>query len=144
MSYRDKFFSGYFSYMENALDALLMQRRAISQNIANANNPNYHPIHVKFQDQLEKMYYGPNHLGGVLKKDDDLQIDPIQFNFDPEFKAEDSSVDRLEPVVTRDMNNRVDLNHEMGELYKTQLLYNVIAENGRPNYGKDVLDIMLK
>lgn len=141
-TYRERFFGNlYFGFMEDVLDALYVKRMAISKNIANINNPNYHPIHVEVTKPFEKYYqelWNKN-----LHNEDNFAMEDIKFDFDPEFHAEGTSDGHAHPIVTR-TDGKVDLNYEMGELYKTQLQYNAVAENGRPSYGRDVLDQMLK
>src|SRR5438105_3317175 len=109
--FRDRFFSGYYSFMEDALGAILAKRNAITQNIANINNPNYHPVHVEYENQFEQYYnefwkkYGPDEAAT-------LDIPPMKLNFDPSFHEPGSTgATHLKPTIVRDPVGKVDLNH---------------------------------
>lgn len=133
MSYVTKFFGDYYQYMENALDGLQTQQRAIADNIANADNPNYHAVHVNFQNQLQD----------ILKKgdddDDDMQVHLE--GFDPEFNVQDPN--NFKPQISTDPNSHVDLNYEMAQLAKTQMLYNFATGAVKPGFTKFVIETMI-
>ncbi len=132
MSYRDKFFGGYAEYMRTALDAIALQQKATAQNIANVNNANYHPEHVNFQDHLKKMY--DKMWGG--EGDLDVKLD-----FDPEIAGEEA---QSPASVVRDPVNHVDLNHEMADLSRIQVMYAVAENAGRNSFSKYVIETLTK
>jgi flagellar basal-body rod protein FlgB len=88
------------------MDAASMRHRAIAHNIANVNTPNYHRVEVAFEEELTRSL----HRGTPISK---VQPQII------EGAAGDSM--RMD-------GNTVDIDREMGDLTKNNLLYSAAAQ----------------
>lgn len=133
------------------MDGLSVRQKAITENIANAGDPNYRPIRVDFgsyfQDALEEFqsFRGQKPKGPLSIDPNDLRM---HFSFDPEFDAENNGrakgdlgpMPAFKPHIYRDTKH-VDLNQEMADLAKTQILYNAAAAEDAPTETKWIMDL---
>ena len=133
MSFATKFFGDYYQYMEDALNALALQQKAIANNISNADNPNYHPVEVSFENQLQNM---------LAEQDSDSDLH-VHLHFDPEFQPGGTEAS-FRPQVVQEPNQHVDLNYEMAQLAKTQILYDLAAGAVKPGWTKFVIETMIQ
>jgi len=134
MSFRTNFFGFYDATVLQTLDALQLREQAISQNIANASNPNYHPVSVDFEEQLQEI------VASRTASPDEKALQ-IKLDFDPEFHANASGI---HPTITRSPVAHVDLNHEMAQLAKTQLLYNYMTDSAKQGWKKYIIENLTK
>ena len=84
--------------LARVLNATSMRHQAIAQNVANVNTPNYRPISVAFEDDLERALKTGKGVKGVKPHMVDAGGTP------------------------RDDGNAVDIDKEMGQLTKNGLL----------------------
>jgi flagellar basal-body rod protein FlgB len=63
--------------LSSALDGLALRQRAIANNIANVNTPNYHAKRVAFEDALSKSVAEGN---GQVAAATQLSLEPTQLN----------------------------------------------------------------
>ncbi|MBN8208710.1 flagellar basal body rod protein FlgB [Bacillus sp. NTK071] len=105
--------------LEQALNASMVQQRTITSNISNVDTPNYKRQTVSFQDNLQE---------AMNKNFQSYKSNPKHVPFSNETNA-------TKPVVRTDHNtlnnsngNNVDMDVEMAELAKNQLLYNAMIE----------------
>jgi flagellar basal-body rod protein FlgB len=113
-----KLFSGTISTIEHALDYSTLKQKVISQNIANADTPNYKVKDASFKEVLQQT------VNGYLEanKNDARHYD---------FKARPSSAQAV--VTKRNVSynhngNSVDLDKEMSDLATNQIYYNAMIE----------------
>lgn len=107
--------------LEKALSASWLRNEAISENIANVDTPGYKRKDVNFQDYL-KAAMNKDSIAGIISHQKHI---PINGN----------SINNINFRVTRDYNstsmrmdgNNVDIDAEMAELAKNQILYNSLA-----------------
>ncbi|GEN86506.1 flagellar basal body rod protein FlgB [Oceanobacillus sp. FSL W8-0428] len=115
-------FSGTISQLENSIQYASAKNNAISNNISNADTPNYKAEKVSFRSALE------NELGALQAKKTNERH--LSFN-DGENKAfrivKDSS------TTYNHNGNNVDIDKEMSELAKNQIYYNSLIDrmNGK-------------
>lgn len=113
-----KLFSNTFTSLEQALNYSSLKQKVISQNIANADTPNYKAKDVSFktifQNELAKDF--------TTYRTDQRHID---FSGNSGIK----SAIVVRPNVQYNNNgNSVDLDQEMSDLAKNQIYYNALVE----------------
>lgn len=104
-------FAQYFGtgMLEKALDAAALRQQVISNNIANVNTDGYRPQAVAFEEKLQEM---------CQQASDD---DPDSGGW-----PSGAQVASLEPEVET-KTGKVDVNREMTNLAKNQILYNALS-----------------
>lgn len=122
-----KLFSNSIQSLENALIYSSLKQKAISNNIANVDTPNYKAQEVNFKTELDR---------ATLKAN---RFDTRHF----EFKRGSSNIE-LNTKATTSYNhngNNVDIDKEMAEMAQNQIYYNVLVDrmNGKFNSLKEVL-----
>jgi len=101
--------------LEKALDAAALRQQVISNNIANINTSGFRTSTVAFEDELRKAI--------DAKDDGDFRMVAEE----PEhLELDDSSVDSIRPLVHQ-VDRQVDMNSEMSNLAKNQVVYNAIV-----------------
>lgn len=105
-------FADYFGtgMLEKALDAATLRQQVISNNIANVNTEGYHPESVCFETKMKAL---------VKEAADD---DPNSGGWPSGFQLAS-----LQPTIQSE-GGKVDINREMGNLAKNQILYNALAQ----------------
>lgn len=105
-------FGTYFGtgMLEKALDAASLRQKVISNNIANVNTDNFRPQAVAFEEQLNELC--------VQASDDD----PNSGGF-----PSADQVASVEPQV-QTVDGKVDVNQQMTNLAKNQILYNALSQ----------------
>lgn len=129
MSYATNFFGPWFGYFEHAMSGLSLEQKAIANNIANANNPNYHPEKVDFQSQLKGLLAESSLGGGGGNQSFQVHLT----GFSPEFQSmipNSSSNPRIEV----EENKKVNLNQQMADLAKVQIMYDIAAKSFTPKW----------
>lgn len=113
-----KLFSNTFASLEQALNYSSLKQKVISQNIANADTPNYKAKDVSFksifQNELAQNF--------VTKRTNDRHID-----FSGSSNASPAIVTRSN-VQYNNNGNSVDLDQEMSDLAKNQIYYDALIE----------------
>lgn len=115
--------------LEKALDASWLRNDAISDNIANVDTPGYKRKDVKFQDYL-KAAISKDTIAGIVNNPKHISIN--------------ETIDNMKFKITKDYNtmsmrmdgNNVDIDVEMAELAKNQLLYNSYATLMNQHFGR--------
>jgi len=93
-----------FDLLGRLIDATEVRHRAISNNIANVNTPNYRRMDVEFEEQLTRELSGPKNADGSAR-----------------MTAKPEMV--LTPGLTaRADGNNVDIDREIGQLNKNAML----------------------
>jgi len=146
MVYAERLFGPFYQYLENAGNDAFLAQKAISQNIANANNPNYHPIHVEFEHELQRQLSqtlpmvsranGDPSLGQPSETNLEMKLD-----FDPEFKDESRD---YTPKIIRDPKGKVDLNYEMAQLAQMQFRFGLVEDVVAPSWSRYAIETLTK
>lgn len=143
----ERFFGPFYQFLGNAGDATFMAQRAIAQNIANANNPNYHPVHVEFEQELQRQLRETLPMvardwGAPTVTQPNLNALPsMKMDFDPEFY--DQTKD-YKPKIIRDPKGKVDLNYEMAQLAQMQFRFGLIEDVVQPAWGRYAIETLTK
>lgn len=106
------------SLIEKTLDASWMRNEAISNNIANVDTPNYKAKRVEFEKMLNQ----------VLEKNNATHSDIEQVK--PKVVEENTNLQmRLD-------GNNVDIDAEMAQLAKNQILYNAMLQQVTKEFNR--------
>ncbi len=130
MNYATNFFGPWFGYFEHAMDGLSLEQKAIANNIANANNPNYHPENVNFQGQLKQLLAESSLAGGGGNQPFEIRLT----GFSPEFQSAIQDASDSSPKIEVEGNKKVNLNQQMADLAKVQILYDIAAKSFTPKW----------
>ncbi|MDR5658274.1 flagellar basal body rod protein FlgB [Serpentinicella sp. ANB-PHB4] len=103
--------------MTGALNASWKRNEVISNNIANANTPNYKRMDVEFGDVLKNKLGKAPLTGKITNKNH------IPFNIN----KQDYRIHTSDKYSTRRDKNNVDIDVEMAELAKNELYYNTMS-----------------
>ncbi|MFJ5716431.1 flagellar basal body rod protein FlgB [Neobacillus sp. NPDC093127] len=103
--------------MSQALDASSLRQKAISNNIANADTPNYKPQRVSFEDMLQQEIHSS--FSGKRTNVKHIAIGNGSTIPSPKLVNEHT--------VMRNNRNGVDLDFEMTEMSKNSLWYQSLA-----------------
>lgn len=118
------------TFLEKALDASALRNQVISDNMANANNPEYQAKAVKFDEHLREAVDHDNSIGKKgsfsfkSKLPQHLQIDDIG----------GWTKESLKPTI-ESIDGAIDVNTEMASLAKNQILYNAYSSKVSGIYG---------
>lgn len=120
--------------LEKALDGSWLRNEALSNNIANVNTPNYIRQDVNFQDYLKAamskdtirgIMTDPRHIPMNGTSDDEESASNVHFQITKDYSTS----------ALRSDGNNVDIDKEMAELAKNQILYNTFAEMINKNFS---------
>lgn len=108
-----------YDLMKNALDAVNLRQSVISNNISNANTPNFKASKVKFEEAL-KDAIGQENIALKGQRSNHIRT---------------GSVENIQPELIRDSNskikvdgNNVDIEKEMVDMAANQILYNALVQ----------------
>ena len=122
--------------LEKALDAASLRQQVISSNIANVNTEGYDAQRVVFESHLKEVM--------ALENGDDDGFNVASTAVDPEFRLNASGGYTAESLHANveSQDGPVDLNNEMSNLAKNQIMYNALASKISGVYGtlKYVID----
>lgn len=115
-------FSGTISTLENALNYSATKQKAISQNIANVDTPNYKAKDVSFKTALDQ---------AVGQSNSTNRTDSRHFVFNK--PSNSFSIMNKNLVSYNENGNSVDIDQEMADLAKNQIYFNALSEriNGK-------------
>ena len=123
-------FSNTVNVLEQGLNYSSLKSKAISQNIANVDTPNYKAKHVSFKSVLDQ---------AQAASDQSFKTDSRHF----EFKETNRNAIQ---ITSKNANynsagNSVDMDSEMSDLATNQIYYNALIErlNGNFNTLKSVI-----
>jgi flagellar basal-body rod protein FlgB len=112
-----------FDRLQGAIDTSNLRQKVISNNIANAETPNFKRSEVAFETILEQEMSGDS--GSLVGS----RTDPRHFYIGP------NSASTSTPQVNTDQNttynnnlNNVDIDREMSQLAQNQLKYNALIQ----------------
>ncbi|SCY14557.1 flagellar basal body rod protein FlgB [Alkaliphilus peptidifermentans] len=106
--------------LNNALNASWKRNEVISNNIANANTPNFKKSKVLFEDMLAESLRGRGIQGTLThKKHYQIGLKPVH---QQEYKIQTEG-----HYSTRRDGNNVDIDVEMAELAKNSILYDTLS-----------------
>lgn len=113
-----------------ALDASWKRNEVISNNIANENTPGFKRSNVIFEDIL-KEHLSSNKLKGTLTNQRHIAIDNIS-----NFKDLKHKVEVENTFSTRRDKNNVDIDVEMAELAKNEIMFNTLSSRVQSSFQK--------
>lgn len=125
-----KLFSSTISALEHGLQFSEEKSRAIAQNIANVDTPNYKAKKVQFKDVLEDTK--ARELFAHKTSDKHIEFKPLERNH---------TVINRSSFTYRHDGNGVDMDTEQAELAKNQIYYNALVDrlNGKFNTLQTVI-----
>ncbi len=115
--------------LTKAMNASWKRNEVITNNIANANTPNFKKSEVVFEELLQDYLKGTT-LKGLNTHQKHFDIGPI----DPK-ELQHKVVDTGGYSTRRDGNN-VDIDVEMAELAKNQIIYNTLTTNANSHFQR--------
>ncbi len=105
-----------------ALDGLSMRQKAISNNIANVDTPNYKAERVSFESQLQAAIDNENSSGLTMTTTNTKHLGHAT-----QFSPASMTVEQNSSTMRNDGNN-VDIDLEMTSLAETTLRYQALAQ----------------
>ncbi len=106
------------------MDAAALRQKVIANNLANVDTPHFKRVEVNFEDAFKKaLEKSPNQLVGFRT---DKQHFPINRN--PDFRNVTPAMWRQNDTYSRSDDNNVDMDVEMVELAKNELMMNSLVE----------------
>ncbi|HOO55948.1 MAG TPA: flagellar basal body rod protein FlgB [bacterium] len=121
----NQFFSSVqYIATRKALDAAALRQKTISNNIANVDTPHYKRSEVNFEDAFKQaLEKNPRRLVGF--KTDHQHFD---INSHTDINSVQPTIWRQNDTFSRADDNNVDIDVEMAELAKNQLMFNALIE----------------
>ena len=113
-----KLFSGTISTLEKALDYSSLKQKVISQNIANADTPNYKAKDAGFKEAFQSA------LEGSMEAN---KSDFRHYDFKNGLSSAQGVVTKRNASYNHN-GNSVDVDKEMAELATNQIYYNAVIE----------------
>ncbi|HZK34811.1 MAG TPA: flagellar basal body rod protein FlgB [Bacillota bacterium] len=110
-----------YNLLKKALDASSLRQKAISNNVANINTPNYKAKRVVFEEELRKQMTAGGNIRLKLTNDRHIGIQSGSRGVEPRIVE-----DRTNSM--RSDGNNVDIDLEMSNLASNQLLYNTLIQ----------------
>ena len=113
-------FNSTYSMLSKVLDLRSQRHSLISSNIANADTPGYKAGKIQFEDELNKIMPSNNRL--QLKRTCEQHLPQADLDkMKPEVVLECGAVQRVD-------GNTVDLDKEIVDMSKNQLMYGALAQ----------------
>lgn len=113
-----KLFSGTISTLENALNYSSTKQKVISQNISNADTPNYKAKNASFRNELQ------NAVGNSMET---RRSDVRHFDFKGQ-SSNGIAITTNQNTSYNNNGNNVDIDKEMADLATNQIYYNALIE----------------
>lgn len=111
---------------EKAMDAASLRQQVIANNIANVNTPNFRPATVAFEDQLKAAV--------AAQEDDEFQVVADFSDSDLGIAGTATDLKSVQPAIEQS-GTKVDINQEMVNLAKNQIIYNALAAQAGGRFG---------
>lgn len=115
----DFFQNPTINVLKRSLSATSLRHKAISNNIANVNTPNYKRQLVKFEEELAKSLVKSNRI--PLSKTNSLHFPQKQIDITPRTEIDNNSTLRTD-------GNNVDVDLELAMLAENTLRFNVLSQ----------------
>ncbi|NHN35569.1 flagellar basal body rod protein FlgB [Paenibacillus agricola] len=115
---------------ESLLDIQSAQNKVIANNIANVDTPHYKSKSIDFQEELRRKLEGGKELAMKRTHAKHLPMNGASASAVP-FR-----IIETKNTVINNNNNNVDIDYEMSNLAKNQLLYNVTVDRVSGHYSK--------
>lgn len=114
--------------IERALDVVAERQRVSAHNIANVDTPGYKRLSIDFESALKAAHARTDRL--------DVKVThPRHFRTGAGQVESDIAVSRAWDSVMRNDGNNVDIEAEMAQLAKDEVLYNALVEQVRRRYA---------
>ena len=124
--------------LTHAMNFRLQRQNAIAANIANVDTPNYTPVELQFQDQLDSFLKGHSPLKLNQTHESHRMLGAGPGEGDPIFGSIEEAEIEYDVYSLPDKNgNSVDIDRESSKLAQNQLMYRtlVTAYNKRSWYA---------
>lgn len=124
------------SILNRGLDTATLRQQVYSNNLANVNTPGFKRDEVVFEQELRRALHGPQPIPANRTHEDHLK-----------FKGEISVMDAKPGIFlekdtfSRNDKNNVDIDEEMANLTKNELMFNAISELTKVNF-KVIRDVI--
>ncbi|MGE4553602.1 MAG: flagellar basal body rod protein FlgB [Desulfovibrionaceae bacterium] len=122
-----EFFDGHIDLTAKVMDMRLERQNLVVANITNVNTPQYRPVHLEFEHDLQSAL--ALDMDGKVTRTNDKHM-PSAFNVGT-FKGKGLTEFRPREVFGDD---KVDLDKEMTSMAKNAMLYNALTEVVRKNF----------
>ena len=121
-----RIFGGYLNALQRGMDAAWLKGEVIANNIANADTPGFKASKVNFEAVLERQVGA-----GGMKKTNAKHMDAStrEGSLEPFVEPNTSTSKRLD-------GNNVDMEYEMVELAKNNLLYQALIQEASKELSK--------
>lgn len=119
--------------LQMTMDAALLRRQVLSDNIANANTPNFKRSEISFEAQLGRALASEQRPQLPLQRNQPEHFEPFQKIDYRQVKAR-RSLDYLS--VSKNNGNNVDIQAEGAALLTNNMRYELLAEMLRYQFGQ--------
>jgi len=127
-------FSQTFQVLERAVSNSALKHQVIASNIANVDTPNYKSKQVDFQSALSEALNKPFITSN--------KTNSKHIPFSDESNISQIKIKENKNTEIKSNGNNVDMDYEMAELAKNQLIYNALIDriNGKFNSLSSVIN----
>lgn len=123
-------FDKSFGLLEKGLDAYSTRAKALANNIANVNTPNYKREDIQFENTLAAALDDNSRFEGKVTQNGHFEISSI-----PSLDNVKAEVIKEESVFMRNDGNGVDIEKEQSELTKNNLRYQFATTRISSNFN---------
>lgn len=119
-------FGQTMSILQRSMDVASLRREVISNNIANANTPNFKRSTVNFEAQLRRVLEAEK----TKAQPEAFMTDPRHIAFDPKVSWQDVKPLRVLDYLSQSKSNgnNVDLEEELMAAQQNQMMYSLMAQ----------------
>ena len=118
----DGLYNKTFTNLSRSMDLRAASHRMISSNIANIDTPNYKAFDFVVNEEMKKLEQAPNNIKPATTHPEHISL------YDSGFNQYNCKVKESSEYSLRNDGNTVDLDREMAEMSKNNLMYNVSAQ----------------
>lgn len=111
---------GNADLLKAAMDGSMMKEKALSQNLANINTPNYKRKDVKFQTELSRAVFGDGKLELSVTDEKHISRGEGLSSYDPRIES-------MSNISARRDGNGTTVDVEMAEKAKNAIVYNALV-----------------
>jgi flagellar basal-body rod protein FlgB len=117
---------------ESLLQALNVQHQVTTENIANADTPNYKKKSVEFEEELRRIIENGKTDQLAMKRTHEKHF-PVS---NPNASIVNYQIVENNETAMNNNNNNVDIDKEMAKLSENQLMYNYMVDRVSGHYKK--------